>query len=73
LSREKQSAPYGVLVTTVLDILHNAMDIAILIPPPAHMPDVLEMPYRPNVTERICRIKKPTPTDWPDRPAWQAM
>ncbi len=41
----------GVLVATVLDITHNAMDIAILdTSASAHMPDVLEMPYRPNIT-----------------------
>jgi carboxynorspermidine decarboxylase len=40
----------GVLVTSVLDIVHNAMDIAILdTSAAAHMPDVLEMPYRPLV------------------------
>jgi len=40
----------GVLITTVLDITHNAMDIAILdTSASAHMPDVLEMPYRPNI------------------------
>ena len=40
----------GVLVTSVLDIVHNAMDIAILdTSAAAHMPDVLEMPYRPQV------------------------
>ena len=40
----------GVLVTTVLDILHNEMDIAILdTSATAHMPDVLEMPYRPAI------------------------
>ena len=41
----------GVLIATVLDIVHNAMDIAILdTSASAHMPDVLEMPYRPNIT-----------------------
>jgi carboxynorspermidine decarboxylase len=41
----------GVLVASVLDIVHNAMDIAILDTScSAHMPDVLEMPYRPNIT-----------------------
>jgi carboxynorspermidine decarboxylase len=41
----------GVLVATVLDITHNAIDIAILdTSASAHMPDVLEMPYRPNIT-----------------------
>ena len=38
----------GFLYTTVLDTLHNGMDIAILDTSAAcHMPDVLEMPYRP--------------------------
>jgi carboxynorspermidine decarboxylase len=41
----------GVLVASVLDIMSNAMDIAILdTSASAHMPDVLEMPYRPNIT-----------------------
>lgn len=40
----------GVLVTTVLDIVHNEMDIALLdTSAAAHMPDVLEMPYRPRI------------------------
>lgn len=40
----------GVLVSTVLDIVDNAMQIAILdTSAAAHMPDVLEMPYRPNI------------------------
>ena len=38
----------GFLVTTVLDIMQNGIDIAILDTSAAcHMPDVLEMPYRP--------------------------
>ncbi|MFZ5775339.1 MAG: carboxynorspermidine decarboxylase [Thermodesulfobacteriota bacterium] len=38
----------GVLVTRVLDIVKNEMEIAILdTSATAHMPDVLEMPYRP--------------------------
>ena len=38
----------GYLVTRVLDIVHNDIDIAILDTSAAcHMPDVLEMPYRP--------------------------
>ncbi len=38
----------GWLVTEVLEIVHNGMDIAILDTSAAcHMPDVLEMPYRP--------------------------
>lgn len=38
----------GLLVASVLDIVHNEQDIAILDTSAcAHMPDVLEMPYRP--------------------------
>ncbi len=40
----------GYLVTTVLDVFKNGMDIAITDASAAcHMPDVLEMPYRPNI------------------------
>lgn len=40
----------GVLVGTVLDVVRNGMDIAILdTSASTHMPDVLEMPYRPDV------------------------
>lgn len=40
----------GELVSSVLDIVHNEIDIAILdISVAAHMPDCLEMPYRPMV------------------------
>jgi len=40
----------GVLESSVLDIIHNKMDIAILdTSAAAHMPDVLEMPYRPAI------------------------
>lgn len=40
----------GVLEASVLDIIHNKMDIAILdTSAAAHMPDVLEMPYRPAI------------------------
>ena len=40
----------GVLVATVLDTLYNGMDLAILDTSAAcHMPDVLEMPYRPPI------------------------
>ncbi len=42
----------GILVATVLDIVHNGMDIAMLdISATAHMPDVLEMPYRPDIKD----------------------
>lgn len=40
----------GYLVASVLDIVHNDMPIAILDTSAAtHMPDVLEMPYRPEI------------------------
>ena len=40
----------GYLAASVLDIVKNGMDIAILDASAAcHMPDVLEMPYRPNI------------------------
>ncbi len=40
----------GYLITTVLDILENEVQIAILdTSATCHMPDVLEMPYRPNI------------------------
>ncbi len=40
----------GVLVSTVLDIIDYGMPIAILdTSATAHMPDVLEMPYRPEI------------------------
>lgn len=40
----------GPLVATVLDIVHNGMDIAILdTSAEAHMPDTLAMPYRADV------------------------
>jgi carboxynorspermidine decarboxylase len=41
----------GILVGEVLDIVQNQMDIAILdVSATCHMPDVLEMPYRPEIT-----------------------
>jgi carboxynorspermidine decarboxylase len=40
----------GILVAEVLDIVHNEMDIAILdVSATCHMPDILEMPYRPEI------------------------
>ncbi len=40
----------GYLVSTVLEIVDNGMKIAILDASAAcHMPDVIEMPYRPNI------------------------
>jgi carboxynorspermidine decarboxylase len=42
----------GYLVSTVLDIVDNGMPIAILdTSATCHMPDVLEMPYRPNIID----------------------
>jgi len=50
----------GFLVTSVLDIIHNAMEIAILDASAcAHMPDVLEMPYRPMITGADLPQEKP--------------
>jgi len=40
----------GILVGEVLDIVHNEMEIAILdVSATCHMPDILEMPYRPGI------------------------
>lgn len=40
----------GYLVSSVLDLLENGMQLAIIDASAAcHMPDVLEMPYRPNI------------------------
>ena len=42
----------GYLVSEVLDIVHNGLDILILDASAAcHMPDVLEMPYRPTLRD----------------------
>ena len=42
----------GFLVASVLDIVHNGMDIAILdASAECHMPDVIEMPYRPAIID----------------------
>lgn len=50
----------GVLVASVLDVIHNKMDIAILDTSAAtHMPDVIEMPYRPHI------VKSGTPDEKP--------
>ena len=40
----------GILVAEVLDVVHNQIDIAILdVSATCHMPDILEMPYRPGI------------------------
>ena len=42
----------GFLIAGVLEVVHNGMDIAILDTSAAcHMPDVLEMPYRPPLKD----------------------
>ena len=59
----------GFLVSSVLEVVHNGMDIAILDTSAAcHMPDVLEMPYRPPVRgsgkpgEKACAYRLAGPT-----------
>lgn len=50
----------GVLVTEVLDIICNGMNIAIVDTSAAcHMPDVLEMPYRPYIIDSGKAGEKP--------------
>jgi carboxynorspermidine decarboxylase len=49
----------GVLVSSVLDVFKSGIDIAILdVSASAHMPDVLEMPYRPAVNNADLPGKK---------------
>ena len=59
----------GFLVTSVVDIVQNGMEIAVLDASAAcHMPDVIEMPYRPPLyqsgqpgeKEHLCRLTGPT-------------
>lgn len=50
----------GLLVSEVLDVVHNGMDIAILdVSATCHMPDCLEMPYRPVITGGFDPGEKP--------------
>lgn len=50
----------GVLITSVLDIIKNDIDIAIVdTSASAHMPDVLEMPYRPAIQGAAAPGEKP--------------
>lgn len=50
----------GYLYTTVLDFVENAMSVAILDSSAAcHMPDVLEMPYRPPLKDGFPAGEKP--------------
>jgi carboxynorspermidine decarboxylase len=48
----------GVMIASVLDIVHNEIEIAILdASAETHMPDVLLMPYRPNLL-KSCQPKE---------------
>lgn len=50
----------GILVGEVLDVVNNGMDIAILdISATCHMPDILEMPYRPDINGGFDSGEKP--------------
>ena len=50
----------GYLITEVMDIVHNDMDILILDASAAcHMPDVIEMPYRPPLRDGYPAGEKP--------------
>ncbi len=50
----------GILVAEVLDIVNNGMDIAILdVSATCHMPDILEMPYRPGIKNGFDPGEKP--------------
>ncbi|MDD2897625.1 MAG: carboxynorspermidine decarboxylase [Desulfuromonadaceae bacterium] len=50
----------GILVGEVLDVVSNGMDIAILdVSATCHMPDILEMPYRPGITGGFDPGEKP--------------
>ena len=49
----------GILVSEVLDVVHNGIDIAILdVSATCHMPDILEMPYRPDITNGFAADEK---------------
>jgi carboxynorspermidine decarboxylase len=50
----------GVLVGEVLDVVRNGMEIAVLdVSVTCHMPDVLEMPYRPEIAGGFPAGEKP--------------
>jgi carboxyaminopropylagmatine decarboxylase len=50
----------GILVGEVLDIVNNGMDIAILdVSATCHMPDILDMPYRPGIKAGFDPGEKP--------------
>jgi carboxynorspermidine decarboxylase len=61
----------GFLQTQVLEIVNNGIDIAILDTSAAcHMPDVLEMPYRPPLLGAGQAGEKPHTYAWAGPPAW---
>ena len=72
-ARRSRSAPacWWRACSTLVD---NGIDIAILdTSATAHMPDVLEMPYRAGHRRRRRAGRAPrTPTGWAGRPAWPA-
>lgn len=50
----------GILVSEVLDVVNNDGDIAILdVSATCHMPDILEMPYRPDIHNGFAAGEKP--------------
>jgi carboxynorspermidine decarboxylase len=50
----------GILVSEVLDVVKNGMETAILdVSATCHMPDILEMPYRPAITGGFDAGEKP--------------
>ena len=64
----------GYLVTEVMDIVENGLSVLILDASAAcHMPDVLEMPYRPPLRIVEMRGKKHLPTVFPPAPVWREM
>ena len=53
----------GELVANVVDLVHNEMDIAILnVSVSAHMPDCLEMPYKPIISQALDEVDPTKPT-----------
>ena len=57
---EAISSGGGVLIGSVVDIVENGMQIAVLdVSATTHMPDVLEMPYRPDVLGSGAAGEKP--------------
>ncbi len=64
----------GYLVTEVMDIVDNGIQTLILDASAAcHMPDVLEMPYRPPLKDSGKPGEKPIPTVFPPVPAWRVI